>query len=208
VIGVLTRTGSAAAVALSGPADAPRFWARREFALVSAALPAQPYHAAAGMALPAASQMIGQVERDAEAAAASALRAFADLLPAGAVRGVAVVVKNVSVPDRLPDVLRSHAWMHAAEGIFYREAVLAAARACGWAARAVELSSVPTAEHALAVVGHAAGRPWRRAEKDAARAAIAVLAETCPPGGPWAVGGGVATDGGAGWTVPGALGDR
>jgi len=69
VIGVLTRTGSAAAVALSGPADAPRFWARREFALVSAALPAQPYHAAAGMALPAASQMIGQVERDAEAAA-------------------------------------------------------------------------------------------------------------------------------------------
>ncbi len=125
--------------------------------------------------------MIGQVERDAEEAAAGGLRAVADLLPAGAVRGVAVVVKGVSVPDRLPDVLRSHAWMHAAEGILYREAVLAAAQACGWTAHAVELASLPAAEHALAAVGRAAGRPWRRTEKDAARAAIAVLMETAGP---------------------------
>ena len=33
VVGVVTRTGSAVAVALSGPADTPRFRARREFGL-------------------------------------------------------------------------------------------------------------------------------------------------------------------------------
>ncbi len=114
--------------------------------------------------------MIGQVERDAEEAAAGGLRAVADLLPAGAVRGVAVVVKGVSVPDRLPDVLRSHAWMHAAEGILYREAVLAAAQACGWTAHAVELASLPAAEHAR---GRGPGR----------RAPLAPDGEGCRPRG-------------------------
>jgi hypothetical protein len=181
VIGVLTRTGSAVAIALGGSVHTPRFWARLEFGLITPGRPAQPYHAAAGMELSAASHLIGHVERDAEEAAASGLRAVADLLPAGAVRGIAVVVKDVSVPDRLSEVLRSHAWMHAAEGILYRGAVLAAAQACGWRAHAVELSSLPRAEHALAAVGQAAGRPWRRTEKDAARAAITVLAKTAAP---------------------------
>lgn len=97
------------------------------------------------------------------------------MLPAGAVRGVAVAVKAVFVPDHLAGVLRSHAWMHAAEGIFYRQAVLAAAGRCGWRAHAVEVSALPPAEEVLAMLGQAAGRPWRRIEKDAARAAIALL---------------------------------
>jgi hypothetical protein len=87
----------------------------------------------------------------------------------------------VAVPDGLPDVLRSHAWMHAAEGVLYRQAVLAAAWQCGWQAHAVDMSLLPAAEDALIALGQAAGRPWRRAEKDAARAAIAVLAQTASP---------------------------
>jgi hypothetical protein len=131
VIGVVTRTGSAVAVALSGSADAPRFLARREIGLMSPSLPAQPYHAAASLDLAAAGWMIGQAGHAAEDAAAAGLRAVADMLPAGAICAVAVAVKAVSVPDSLADVLRSHAWMHAAEGIFYREAVLAAAQRYG-----------------------------------------------------------------------------
>ena len=178
MIGVVTRTGSAVAVALTGPADAPRFRARREFGLTRPGLAAQPYHAAADLDLAAAAQLIGQVGRAAEAAAADGLRSVADLLPVGASTEVAVVVKAVSVPDRLPDVLRSHAWMHAAEGVLYRQAVLAAAQECGWTARAVERSSLPAAAPVLAVLGSAAGRPWRQIEKDAARAALAILAGT------------------------------
>jgi hypothetical protein len=84
------------------------------------------------------------------------------------------------LPVKIEDVMCSHAWMHAAEGVLYREAVLAAARRCGWAAHAVELSSLPAAEQHLSEIGRAAGRPWRRIEKDAARAAITLL-RTHPP---------------------------
>jgi hypothetical protein len=66
-------------VALSGPADAPRFRARWEFALTSPGLAVQPYHAAAGLDLAAAEQLIGQVGRGAEQAAAAGLRSVADL---------------------------------------------------------------------------------------------------------------------------------
>ena len=181
VIGVVTRTGSAVTVALSGPADTPRFRARQEFGLTRPGLQAQPYHAAADLDLAAAAQLNGQVGRAAEEAAAAGLRSLADLLPATVGTEVAVVVKAVSVPDRLPDILRSHAWMHAAEGVLYRQAVLAAAQECGWTPRAVERSSLPAAVPALAVLGRAAGRPWRQIEKDAARAALAILAGTHTP---------------------------
>ena len=178
VIGVVTRTGSAVAVTLSGPAATPRFRARREIGLVPPGLAAQPCHTAAGMDLAAAGQMIGQAESAAEQAAAAGLRALAGTLLASAIRGVAVVVKAVSVPDHLADILRSHAWMHSAEGMLHRQAVLAAAAKCGWMARAVEQSALPAAEHALIALGQAARRPWRRIEKDAARAAITMLTAT------------------------------
>ena len=184
MIGVVARTGSAIAVALSGPAGTPRFRARREIELAPPpGLPTQPYHAAADLDLAAAGQMISEVGHGAEQAAAAGLRALADLLPAGAISAVAVVVKAVFVPDRLHDVLRSHAWMHAAEGVLYRQAVLAAAQDCGWRAYAVELSELPAAEDALAALGQAAGRPWRQMEKDAARAAITVLVGYLSPQG-------------------------
>jgi len=103
------------------------------------------------------------------------LRTLAATPPATPVRAVAVVVKAVSVPGQLADILRSHAWMHAAEGALYRQAVLAAATECGWAAHAVEQSALPAAEQALTALGQVAGRPWRRLEKDAARAALTLL---------------------------------
>jgi len=182
VVGVVTRTGLAVAVALSGAADAPRFRGRREIGLMPPHLPAQPYHTAAGLDLAAARQLTGQAGRAAEDAAAAGLRALADTLPPGAIRAVAVAVRAVSVPDDLAQVLRSHAWMHAAEGILYRQAVLAGARRCGWTAHAAGASALPPAEQVLTMLGQAAGRPWRRMEKDAARAAITVLRQAAGPG--------------------------
>jgi hypothetical protein len=207
-IGVTTRTGSAVAVALTGTAAAPRFLARREIELVPPDLDAQPYHAAAGLDLAAGEELIARVEAAAERAAAAGLLALASAQPPGAqppgaqppgtqqagtqqagtllagtgpasaVRAVAVVVKPVSLPGHLAGILRSHAWMHAAEGVLYRQAVLAGATGCGWAAHAVEQSALPAAEQELAALGQVAGRPWRRLEKDAARAALSLLAAT------------------------------
>jgi hypothetical protein len=175
-IGVVARTGSAVVVALSGPGGAPRFAGRWEIGLTGAGLPAQPYHVAAGMDLAAADVLVGGAVRAAEDAAAAGLRLVADGLPAAAeVLAVAVAVKPARVPDDLADVLRSHAWMHAAEGVLYREAVLVAARRCGWTPRAVDFSELPQAQRLVSEIGLAAGRPWRRIEKDAARAAIAAL---------------------------------
>jgi hypothetical protein len=65
--------------------------------------------------------------------------------------------------------------MHAAEGVLYRDAMLAAARRGGWAAHAVDGAAVPTAEEVITGLGAVAGRPWRRSEKDAARAALTLL---------------------------------
>jgi hypothetical protein len=175
VFGVVTRTGAAVAVALSGSAATPLFRARTGIVLVPPELPAQPYHAAAGMALSDAELLIERVEVAAEQGALAGLRELAGMLPEATVRGVAVVVKAVSVPTRLTDILRSHAWMHAAEGQLYRQAVLAAAAEGGWTARAAEQSGLPAAEQVLAELGRTAGRPWRRTEKDAARAALTML---------------------------------
>ena len=174
MIGVVARTGSAVAVALSGAVTAPRFRARRQIELLTPGLATQPCHAAAGMGLAAAAELIAQVESAAGQAAAAGLLAVAGAAPASAVRAVAVVVKTVSVPGQLAGILRSHAWMPAAEGRLYRQAVLAAAD-CGGAACAVGQSALPPADQALNTLGQAAGRPWRRPEKDATRAALTLL---------------------------------
>ena len=175
-VGVVARTGRAVVVMLRGTRDAPGFAARREIELAGAGLPVQPYHVAAGLDLAAAGKLVGEAERGAAETAAAGLRALMASLPASPrVSGVAVAVKAVAIPDSVGEVLRSHAWMHAAEGVLYREAVLAAARQCGWAAYAVDVSALPAADQVLAMLGRAAGRPWRRAEKDAARAALTLL---------------------------------
>jgi hypothetical protein len=154
-------------------------------------MPAQPYHAAVGLDMADAEKLVSRAERDVQEAAIAGLRAVADGRPAGSVvSSVAVVVKALSLPTQLADVLRSHARMHAAEGVLYREAVLAAARDRGYLARAVEASVLPAAVDAVETLGRAAGRPWRRIEKDAARAAITLLPKhpAVGPGTPEAAG--------------------
>jgi len=178
-IGVVTRSGSAVVIALCGHRGAPIFAGRWEVGLTGDGMPAQPYHVAAGMDPAEADALVGGAVRAAEYAAVAGLHMVAgDLQDAAAIVGVAVAVKPVDVPASLPAVLRSHAWMHAAEGVLYREAVLGAAAEFGFTPHAMAFAELPDAEPSLAVIGQAAGRPWRRIEKDAARAAIAIL----PPG--------------------------
>jgi hypothetical protein len=175
--GVVTRTGSAVVVALSGgPSHEPAYIGRWDAALMPPGVDSAVYHAASGLTEKAADELVTRAEQAAEAGALAALRAGEAALPVGArVLGVAVVTKPVSVPATTAQVLRSHASMHAAEGILYREAMLAAARRCGWPAHAAAASSLRDGGDKLVAIGRAAGRPWRKMEKDAARAALDLL---------------------------------
>jgi hypothetical protein len=175
-LGALTRTGSVTLIGLCGTSRWPVFAGRWKAPLMPDDLPSQPYHAAADLPGPAAESMIGRGEAAAEASALAALTAaVADLPRTATVTGVAVVVKPVSLPADVAGVLRSHAWMHAAEGVLYRDALLAAAQRGGLAAHAVDASALPSADEVIAGLGVTAGRPWRRTEKDAARAALTLL---------------------------------
>jgi hypothetical protein len=113
----------------------------------------------------AAAELIAQVESAAENAAAAGLLALVGMLPPGTVRAVAVVVKAVFAPDHLAGILRSHAWMHAAEGVLYRRPSLPPPQ--GADGQSVPLSnphcrpqSGPSPRSA-----RPPGRPWRRPEK-------------------------------------------
>src|SRR5215469_16627356 len=113
----MTRTGSVTLIALCGTRRWPVFAGRWEAPLMPGDLPGQPYHAAAELTAAAAESMIRRGEAAAEEAALAALRfAVADMPAAVIITGVAVVVKPVSAPGSVAAVLRSHAWMHAAEG--------------------------------------------------------------------------------------------
>jgi hypothetical protein len=178
VLGVSTRTGSAVVIALAGTRQRPEFAGRWDVRLIPPEVGRQAYHAAAELTVAEAEELIRRTEQAAEACGAAALEAADASLPAGEVVAVAVVVKATSVPGSTAQVLRSHAWMHAAEGLLYREAMLGAARTRGWIAHAVDSAGLSDLHQELAAVGRAAGRPWRRIEKDAAAAALQLLPET------------------------------
>lgn len=178
VLGVSTRTGSAVIIALAGTRHGPDFAGRWDVQLIPPEVERQAYHAAMNLSTAEADELVRQTEQAAEAGGVAALRAAEAGLQTGEVIAVAVVVKAVFVPASTAQVLRSHAWMHAAEGVLYREAILAAGRACGWTAHAVDSTALVELHHELDAIGRAAGRPWRRIEKDAAAAALHVLRES------------------------------
>lgn len=176
--GVSARTGSAVIIGLTGTRHRPRFAGRWDVPLIPPTVERAAYHAAAALTMAEADKLVHRTEQAAEAGAVAALSDAEASLQAGEVVAVAVVVKAVSVPANTAQVLKSHAWMHAAEGILYREAVLAAARKRGWAAHAVDSAGLTELHPELAAIGRTAGRPWRRIEKDAAAAALQLLGES------------------------------
>jgi hypothetical protein len=161
--------------ALTGTANAPQFTGRWQVDLVSPGLPSQPFHAAAALEPIAAEALVVQVGQATAEAAAAALRSAVGGSP---VIGVAVVVKMVSIRGEVTELLRSHAWMHAAEGVLYREAMLGAARRCGWVTQAVDVSALVGSEESVAALGLVARRAWRRIEKQATHAAVTLLPKT------------------------------
>ncbi|MGP3962456.1 hypothetical protein ACTWPT_41345 [Nonomuraea sp. 3N208] len=191
-LGVKDHCGWAVLVAVGGTPESPGVLLRgRVTLLADPALPDQPYHAATGLDVAAAGELIGRVERAARTAARDALDAAArELAGAGHdVLGVAldlgaVGAGRMALPGDLATVLSKHHYLHGAEGELYHEALADAARNTGLEASRYDFKELR--EIAARVLGPGAagrvdglraqvGTPWTRDHKDAALAALLAL---------------------------------
>jgi hypothetical protein len=200
-LGLRVHSGWAALVAVSGPLAAPAVLARRRIELVDRASPGgnQPFHAARGLSLDAARQLVSRALDGATRMAGGALAAAAgELRRQGAGRIACGLLRSSARPlPPLAAVLASHALVHTAEGELFRDALAAAAAGQGVAVLRIkerELLSRCTArlgiaagdlERHLAELGRTLGPPWRQDEKLATLAAWLALASLGAPGTPW-----------------------
>jgi hypothetical protein len=143
------------------------------------------YHHVEGMDPDEAQVWIDRVWAAVEANCRRGLGAMLDdLAKAGVTLGVAVVpIARMRPPEKLADILKSHSWMHAAEGDFYRGAVAAACTALGlevrrgverdFAAEVCRRHAVPASllDMRMKSLGAALGPPWSEDQKLATLAA-------------------------------------
>jgi hypothetical protein len=182
--GFSPHTGWAQAVVVAGSLSTPKLLHRGRIDLGVGGESVHVFHTAAEMTFARAQ---GYIERCAKTATNNAHQAIASLLSAhGQNAAVGVVVGNAKLPP-LEAVLRSHMLIHAAEGDFYRRAILNAAEGHGLASAAVPGKELQDAAGAvlnapgtklqtwLASYGKTVGRPWGRDEKDAVLAACVAL---------------------------------
>jgi hypothetical protein len=180
-LGMTPRSSSAVLLAVCGPPESPRLLDRRWIKFVGADLPAQVFHAAAGLDLDQAAALI---ERWAQAALESAVRGVGQALAAAAdcqVVGVGIVATVREVPA-LVTALSSHPLLHLAEGQMSREALAEAAGRAGLAVHYLPPKGPHDPVHVERAVGigRDAGPPWRKEHKLAAAAALTALcASSC-----------------------------
>ena len=177
-MGLHSRTGTAEAVALvvSGEtAPSVAFRGRWSLDLIEDRAERQVYHAVADVPLAQAEATVGRTIDVVTGIAVRHLRWIIESL--GTVDAVGVVVGDFPVPESLASILAVHALMHAAEGALYRDALLDAAAACGVPGMGVSRNQATDSlggeyADAVAAVGSAAGRPWRKDHKLATVAAL------------------------------------
>jgi hypothetical protein len=169
-LGLSVHTGWAACVLAGGGLREPHIAARERVDILG-----DPdrflFHRAAEMKRADAERAIALAEKNAGGRAEAAIRRLAE---GRDVRVCAIVAKAGAMPV-LEAVLASHSRIHAAEGIFYRDLLVAAAKANGLQTQVVPPSTLDPNGPALLRVGRIVGRPWNRDWKVAALAAWHVL---------------------------------
>lgn len=180
-LGLCSRTGSAVAVAVRrvGGTERVSFTGRWQLDLTDDEIADQLYHVAADMRADRARAYVARATKVVGRIAVNRLRALAAQLPGLSAAGVIVGDHPISAP--LEKILASHPLAHAAEGQFYRDALIDAAAECGLQVStlsrdqaAARLSSAAVAP-IIAVLGSSAGPPWRKEHKLAAVAAHAAV---------------------------------
>jgi hypothetical protein len=173
-LGFCCRTGSAAAVAVAPGGGFAHRWA---VDLSAPGTPVQLFHAAAGRPAAEVERFVRAGVDAVGAVAAARLRDLVDALGGDVV--VAVVTGDHPASEDTPvaRIIAVHALMHGAEGQLYRDALLDAAAANRLPAYEVprgpaEKRLAGDLAAAVARIGAAAGRPWRKEQKLATVAAL------------------------------------
>ena len=182
-MGFSVHTGWAASVSVAGPRRSPAVVGRSRIRLVELddTVRADVYHRAALLSGAAAARLV----RDSRNAAVRQARvAFDALRKSQPLVAAGIPVSAGKLPSDLAAILGSHPLIHTAEGVFYREALAAAAADCGIEVVRIPLRELPErfaaalktndagARGWLQEAGRALGPPWARDQKDAAMAAV------------------------------------
>ena len=165
-LGLSLHTGWAACVVAGGSLLKPRIEARQEFEFLGDE-DRFVFHRAAELDGKEAER---SVERARSMAVARASELLRQLKQDHDVRVCAIVAKAGEMPA-LDAILASHPRIHTAEGMFYRDVVVQAAKANGLEHRVVSPSSLDANDPALVAAGQTVGKPWNRDFKLAALAA-------------------------------------
>jgi len=181
-IGLSLHSGWASAVLMAqDSAGVPGLMARQRIILCEKPEARQPYHVAENMPLREAEAFIGKCRAAAVALAVEALEKLRDDA-ALEITGVGLAASSRRELPPLPKLLHSHALIHAAEGVFYRESVIEAAKQLALKAHAVTgraacdfLEEAPALSETLERIGKKAGPPWALDEKCASLAALSLL---------------------------------
>jgi hypothetical protein len=190
-IGLKARTGRAIVVAVAGSVEDPVLVERSEMKLLPDGAFA-PYHAAEELAAEAADASVKRDVADAHRLAERGIRGALERVAAAGhdPRGCGVLVGPGLPPWSTQEILAVHVRMHQAEGVLFREVLVAGARACGVKPATLrEKSALEDAAKQLGwtrarldarinALGRAAGPPWGKDQKEAAAAALVALAGT------------------------------
>jgi hypothetical protein len=192
-LGFSVHTGWAALVAVSVPAAGEiALLDRRRIVMIPDSDREESrfvYHAARELELPEAERRVRSSSERARRNAREAVEAAMKELGGGGQRVIASGLVGGGRPPAgsLEAILKSHSLVHAAEGALFREAIRAASEALEL--RTTEVRSKELAERAarrlglstakletlLARVGHEAGPPWAKDQRDACLAAVVAL---------------------------------
>ena len=187
-LGLKARTGRAILVAI-GASDPARVLQRTELKLLPSGDFA-PYHAAEGLPSAAAHKRVDRSIAAAHRLAEEGIRNAIETL-AGAgheVCGCGVLVGGDMPPWSIDEILAVHVRMHHAEGLLFREVLVAGARACGLVPTTLreraaldEATSMLGLKRAdldsrLLALGKTVGAPWGKDQKEAAAAALVACA--------------------------------
>lgn len=140
----------------------------------------QPYHFAEKLELGAAEKHLESCAAISERLALSAIGDVVKELKGYEITGAAVVLASERQLPSLPDILRSHALIHTAEGEFFRRVVRQACEKLGIVVTGIrerELGEGSALQLEIAGLGKTVGPPWTQDQKMAALAAMMVLSD-------------------------------
>lgn len=180
-LGLRAHSGWAALVAAAGTIDDPRILERTRIVIADPEMRGskQPYHAAADLPFPQAEALVRNAIESSRALAVETLSSkLKSLRSRGHEISACGVLLGAAKPlPGLEKILASHALIHTAEGVMFREVLMWAAAQCRLPVTGLREKELDTASlQRISVLRHLLGPPWTQDEKYSTLAALTTLA--------------------------------